>query len=432
VRLQRASASLWASNSQISFKGVSLFPLTSDANLSILTWSNHGKKVSDRGPLVHPGIRCRAARSLGPVFPRSEDKKLWGLFLLSLVFLLIAVSPALSNSASTNQRRVTKLADGVYSIEHKYLNDGNSSGNTTVIIGERETFVVDSCYRPSSALEDIAQIRQWTNKPVGYLLNTHFHNDHNNGNRTYVDAFPSLAIIAQEETKKEMDLIQPGNIERAPQELAAFLAAFEKGRGQDGHKLSEEEKSQYQAMIPGLEQMLAEFKTIVYQAPTLIFTDKLDIDLGNREVQVKYLGRGNTSGDAIVYLPKEKIVVAGDLLVNPIPFTYDGYPSEWVQTLHKVADLDATTIVPGHGPIMHDKNYLNLVTDLLQSAVNQMQSRIRQIGFPGAHTVDDVKGSVDLTPFREKFAGDDKNLQAQFDEMAGQLVKITFSEAAQR
>jgi len=342
---------------------------------------------------------------------------------------LIGSAPSFGD---TNERRVTKLADGVYSIEHKYLNDGNSSGNTTVIIGEREVFVVDSCYRPSSTLEDIAQIRQWTNKPVGYLLNTHFHNDHNNGNRTYLDAFPSPAIIAQEETKKDMDLIQPGNIERAPGEIEAFLAAFRMGRGLDGHKLSEDEKKQYQTMIPGLEQVLAESKTMVYQAPTLVFTDKLDIDLGHREVQVKYLGRGNTAGDAIVYLPKEKILVAGDLLVNPIPFTYDGYPTEWAQTLRRMADLDATTIVPGHGSVMHDKIYLNLVADLMQNAVDQVNARIRQIGFPGGHTLDEVKGSVDMTPFRQQFAGNDKDLQAQFDEMARELVKITFSEAAQR
>jgi cyclase len=312
------------------------------------------------------------------------------------------------------------------------LNDGNSSGNTTVIIGEREVFVVDSCYRTSAALEDIAQIRQWTNKPVGYLLNTHFHNDHNNGNRTYLDAFSSLAIIAQAETKKDMDLIQPGNIERAPKDLAAFIAAAKEGKTQDGHQLSEDEKKQYQAMIPGLEQALAESKTMVYQAPTLVFTDKLEIDLGNREVQVKYLGRGNTAGDAIVFLPKEKILVAGDLLVRPIPYAYNGYPSEWVQTLHKIAEFDATTIVPGHGSIMHDKTYLNLVADLLQSAVDQTQARIRQIGNPGGHTLHEVKGSVDLTPFRQRFAGDDKDRQSQFDEMAGELVKATLNEAAQR
>jgi cyclase len=175
-----------------------------------------------------------------------------------------------------------------------------------------------------------------------------------------------------------------------------------------------------------------EFKTLLYQSPTLSFADTLDIDIGNRQVQVKHLGRGNTPGDAIVYLPKEKILVAGDLVVYPIPYTYDGYPAEWIQTLQNLARLDAQTIVPGHGPILHDKTYLYLVGDLLQSAVDQVRARIRQLGFPGAHSVDEVKGSVDLTPFRAKFAGDDKDLQAEFDDMTDHLVKITFSEAAQR
>jgi cyclase len=171
---------------------------------------------------------------------------------------------------------------------------------------------------------------------------------------------------------------------------------------------------------------------MVYQPPTLTFVDRLDIDIGTREVQVKHLGRGNTPGDAIVYLPKEKILIAGDLLVSPIPYTFDGYPAEWAQTLQNMAQLDATTIVPGHGPVLRDKAYLYLVADLMKSAVDQLRARISQIGHPGFHSLDDVKGSVDLTPFRAKFAGDDKDLQAEFDDMTAHLVKIAFSEAAQR
>ena len=184
-------------------------------------------------------------------------------------------------------------------------------------------------------------------------------------------------------------------------------------------------------MLPGLEEALADSKTMAYTPPTLTFTDKIDVTLGNREVQVKHLGCGNTPGDAIVYLPKEKILVARDLLVHPILYTFDGYPAEWAQTLHRMAQLDAVTIVPGHGAVQHDKAFL-LTADLLQSAVDQVRARIRQIGHPGFHTVDDVKGSVDLTPFRQKFAGDDKDLQAEFDDMATHLAKIVFSEAAQR
>ena len=355
----------------------------------------------------------------------SKSNSPWLLGIAAALSFLFAAGPL----SGQQERKVTKLADGVYAIEHR---GGPPSGNTTVIIGERQVFVVDSCFLPSAAREDIAQIRQWTDKPVSYLLNTHFHNDHNNGNKTYLDAFPSLAIIAQEETKKDMDLIQPGNIERTPKQLAATIAAFKQGKRQDGTPLTEDEKKQVQSVLPGMEKREAEFRTVVYQSPTLTFTDKLDIDIGNREVQVKHLGRGNTPGDAVVYLPKEKILIAGDLLVHPIPYTYDGYPAEWVQTLQNMAQFDAETIVPGHGPVLHGKAYLYLVTDLLKSAVEQVRARIRQIGHPGFHSLDEVKGSVDLTPFRAKFAGDDKNLQAEFDDMTVHLVKIVFNEAALR
>lgn len=354
-------------------------------------------------------------------------------FFLSLAILLIAAAPSFADSGA---RLVTKLADGVYAIQHENLHDGNPSGNTTVIIGDREVFVVDSTYRPSLACEDLAQIRQWTDKPVAYLLNTHFHDDHHNGNKTYMDAFPALAIIAQEETRKDMDLIQPGNIERGPRELAATIAAFRQGKDQRGRPLSEDEKEQVHDLLPGLEQLLAEFKTLVYQPPTLTFTEKLDIDLGNRAVQVRHLGRGNTPGDAVVYLPKEKILVAGDLLVYPIPYTYDGYPAEWIETLKKMSQLDVQTIVPGHGPVLHDKTYLSLVTDLFQSAVEQVRARIRQVGHPGFHSLDEVKVAVDLTPFRAKFAGsnneNDKDVAAEFDDMTVHLVKLVFNEAALR
>ena len=350
----------------------------------------------------------------------------WLLGIAAALSFLFAAGPL----SAQQERKVTKLAEGVYVIEHRA--GGSPSGNTTVIIGERQVFVVDSCFLPSLAREDIAQIRQWTDKPVAYLLNTHFHNDHNNGNKTYLDAFPSLAIIAHEETKKDMDLIQPGNIERMPQQLAATIAALKQGKLQNGRVLTEDEKKQAQELLPGMERREAEFKTLVYQSPTLTFTDKLDIDLGGREVQVKHLGRGNTPGDAIVYLPSEKILIAGDLLVHPIPYTYDGYPAEWVQTLQNMAQLDADIIVPGHGPVLHGKAYLYQVTDLLKSAVEQVRARIRQIGHPGFHSLDEVKGSVDLTPFRVKFAGDDKDLQAEFDDMTVHLVKIVFNEAALR
>jgi cyclase len=178
--------------------------------------------------------------------------------------------------------------------------------------------------------------------------------------------------------------------------------------------------------------VMDELKQVRFQSATLTFEHDFAIDVGNREVQIKFLGRGNTAGDAVVYLPREKIVAAGDLVVHPIPYIYDGYPTEWIDTLQRLAKLDAATIVPGHGPIMHDNAYVLLIRDLLRSAVDQMNAKLTQSGPAMFQTLEGVKSAVDLTPFRERFAGTDKDLGDAFDDMSNNLVKVVFEEASLR
>src|SRR5262249_9477995 len=144
------------------------------------------------------------------------------------IAIVLALTLAVAAMCSAqDERKATELASGVYAIEHKDSRDGFAGGNTTVIIGERQVMVVDSCFLPSDAREDIAQIKQWTSKPVTFLVNTHFHNDHNLGNRAYMDAFPEITIIAHAETKKDMDMFGPGSWRRV-QKITARLERFEK------------------------------------------------------------------------------------------------------------------------------------------------------------------------------------------------------------
>ncbi len=173
-------------------------------------------------------------------------------------------------------------------------------------------------------------------------------------------------------------------------------------------------------------------RPVTFQSATLTFDHDITIDVGGRDVQVKFLGRGNTNGDAVVYLPKEKIVVTGDLVVYPLPYFYDGYPTEWVQTMQNLGELDATTIVPGHGPILHDKSYIYPVRDFMKSAVDQTNAQLTKIGPAMAHTVDQVRGAVDLSVFRQRFAGNDTRLAASFDGESRNLVDLVFREASLR
>src|SRR5882672_4298662 len=98
-----------------------------------------------------------------------------GNILVTAVIVLLAQFVAFADSAETKERTVTKLAEGVYEIRHPDAPDTFPQGDTLVVIGEKTVLVVDSCLLPSSTRQDIEQIRKWTDKPVTYLVNTHWH-----------------------------------------------------------------------------------------------------------------------------------------------------------------------------------------------------------------------------------------------------------------
>jgi hypothetical protein len=111
---------------------------------------------------------------------------------------------------------------------------------------------------------------------------------------------------------------------------------------------------------------------------------------------------------------------------------FDGYPSEWSETLTQLADLDAETIIPGHGVLMHDKEYLLLVRDLLADAVKQLNARLPVVGPAEFVSYDDVKDGIDLSAYRERFARGDKGRAERFDLAAARLSRLVFDEARLR
>lgn len=325
----------------------------------------------------------------------------------------------------TTSRSLTKVAEGVYLIIHKDVSDDWPEGNTIVIVGDRGVFVVDACLLVQTAKEDIAEIRKLTPKPVRYLLNTHWHIDHNAGNSAYLEAFPDAEIVAQSETRRIMNGKNPGvaaNWAAADGPLAKEIARLKgqlaSGKGDDGKPLAAEALSDLPARIAGRERQFASYKTFRYQPPTLVFDRELTIDLG-REIQVRNLGRAATGGDAFVYLPQDKILITGDLLVWPLPYTGGSFPLAWKQTLSTLSTFDAGVIVPGHGPVLKDKPYLNEVIALLDSVTTQVAERVaRMRNIP----LDQFKPEllqVDVERFRKSMAGDDPERNEWFKEMVG-------------
>lgn len=239
--------------------------------------------------------------------------------LLLLVTFLASTFVA-ADSVATKERTVTKLAEGIYAIRHPDSPDTFPQSNTTVIIGEKSVLVVDSCLLPSTTREDIAQIRKWTNKPVTYLLNTHWHFDHTLGNAVYAAAFPAVQIIAQTATLKTIADFNPGAVLRYPNRAERFKKVLDSGKNPDGTPLTAADRLDYERSLAGLGPTVAELKNAAQLVPNVSFDHELNIDLGDRLVEIRHLGRGNTAGDTIVYLPKEKILIMGDLVDHPVPY----------------------------------------------------------------------------------------------------------------
>ena len=353
---------------------------------------------------------------------------------LAVVACSVAGSSSLAVSVYSPQRQILTLTDGVYVIRHKDPFLGWVHGNTTVIVGERQVLVIDSCQTQSAAQEDIRQIRNWTNKPVGFLLNTHWHQDHNGGNKAYVDAFPSIAIVAHSETRAMMDRTSPdlpAEMLKQARDLEATLQKrLESGKGSDGKPLTDQKKLEAKEHLDEAEALIKQAENFVYQPPTFQSDEELTIDLGKRIVRVLHPGRGNTGGDIVAYLPQENILIAGDLVVHPVPYTFDGYPSEWIKTLDRLLQLRPQIVVPGHGEVLRDTSYIKLLKEMMQSVVSQVDAKVRR---NPEISLEDVRKSLDLKTFREQICGGNQDSCGFFDySVADKFVELAYHEAKAR
>lgn len=155
-------------------------------------------------------------------------------------------------------------------------------------------------------------------------------------------------------------------------------------------------------------------------------SDSLVIHRGARTIVVKHPGRGNTAGDLVVYLPQERILATGDLVVRPIPFAFYSYLSAWPQTLRALTRIDAATVLPGHGELMQDWSYVHRLIALIESTWDQARRAIAT----GAD-VDAVKRAVNVDEHREWFGG--REVAARFDALfLGPAVEAVYDELRRR
>jgi cyclase len=338
------------------------------------------------------------------------------------VLLSLGVTAGRPENAPKHTYPSVPVADGIVAFIASESNTDVVSGNCTAIIGDDGVVVVDSTNFPSHARQIMAEIKQMTTQPVRFLVHTHWHPDHLLGDNEFRTAFPNVVIVSTAFTQKAIVERGPKYVEGLAAQGPAYAAP---GKDQNGKPLTEADRKYFTDFANSVDFATFEFKQAKLIRPNLAFDHNLNVTLGKREVQITFLGRGNTGGDAVIFVPDSKVVIAGDLLVVPTPYSYRSYPSEWVQTLAKVKALGATTIIPGHGPVEHDNSYIDLVSSLLESVISQVQAAESQ------HlSLEETRKKIDLTAFEKRFVGDDHDRKIAFATgFTEQALQRAYAEA---
>src|SRR4029453_6668304 len=143
------------------------------------------------------------------------------------------------------------------------------------------------------------------------------------------------------------------------------------------------------------QRYFAEAPSTSIVMPTTTVQDRLTLTRGSRTIEILYLGRAHTAADLVVHLPADGIVISGDLVVWPVPLIGStSHPSEFGATIDKLIALKASTIVPGHGPVMKDDSYAKLVSRLVKSLSSQVDAAVAR-----NETLDQARKSVRLDEF---------------------------------
>jgi len=277
-----------------------------------------------------------------------------------LAIALALASLAAAPPATHAPPRMVRVAEGIYQFITPPYGDVGLDGNAVAILSNDGVLVFDSNGTPAAADAVIAEIRKLTDKPVKYLVNSHWHWDHWYGSEAYVRAFPGIHVVSQASTRAMMEgpaleFNRPG-IEKL---LPAYIGSLEK-------KVSDaEHAAPPPADLPTLKArldddrfFLEQKKSVRHVLPDVTYIDQMTIYLGERTIQLRHYDRAVTPGDTFLYLPNEKVLLTGDLLVNPVSFALGCYPTGWLKTLERIDALDASAIVPGHGEVLHDKTLL--------------------------------------------------------------------------
>jgi glyoxylase-like metal-dependent hydrolase (beta-lactamase superfamily II) len=313
---------------------------------------------------------------------------------------------------------VDTVAEGVWVIRQNRAFHLQPVGNVTVVEQADGLVLIDGGGSPGSGARIADLVADLSPKPVLALVVTHWHGDHTLGISAIRARRPSLRVISTARTRESLAGAPMGRYAKDAADSAA-TAAFQASLDPVEEFMAAQvaDTTQPAVVREGFVETLREL--VLYRrdveglhvvVPTETFETELVLDDPERPIELTWMGRANTDGDAVAWLPRQRIVVTGDLVVWPIPFGFGSYPADWVETLRRVRALGFDVLVPGHGAPQHDAGYVDQLLDLITDMRDQVARMPPDIDLEAA------RSALDVSAHRRRFADDDAWLGLWFDQ----------------
>lgn len=320
-------------------------------------------------------------------------------------FCFIAFISALTNSFAQGKYLETiKVTDSIYVFKPKI---DWAHGNGIAIIGKEGVFFIDTYQETTYAAEAIKKLKTITKLPVQFVLNTHWHNDHVIGNYEFKKTYPGCKIIMHDSTMVYMNAIIAPAIDSdmvtSIQGVKQLEREISNKKADRGFELTPALLDFWKWQLQEVKEYIRDFRPNKFTNADITFNDSLTFHWGSQTLQLVYANdNGHSEGDVIVWIPEKKLVITGDIVVGPTPYATQNNIPGMLRSIQRIIDLNPSILIPGHGFVQYDLNYVNLLKEAFTAYRNAALAAIEK-GTP----VRDAMNNINFPVIDKKFTGDD-------------------------
>jgi glyoxylase-like metal-dependent hydrolase (beta-lactamase superfamily II) len=321
---------------------------------------------------------------------------------------------------------IVQLSEGVYAALVQPMPPMYVFANALIVVDDDGVTVVDTHQSPSAAEALLAEIRKLTDKPVRVVINTHWHGDHVYGNHAYREQFPEVIFVGHQTIREDMlelgEAMRTDELESLPASIRDRETWLSTGVGPDGTPLTDELRERIDYSRRVRTGYLEELKGLELVVPGLTFAREVTLHRPGRTIRLLHFGRAHTRGDVVVHLPEERILAVGDLVEDAFPYFGHAYPSGWADVLDAIGRIDASVILPSHGPVLLDRELVDLETSMMRTLVDEVGRAVA-----AGKTLEQTQAEVTLSEFIAHFPGSGEGVAAAVErayrEASGQLAR---------